>query len=405
MEKLQIAAEKLSIMTGIPICFCESDQVFSVKMDSYGNPVLEQETFRKQMMVLAGRQEGAVIYKDCHQVFFCCLSIERAVLIAGPMILEPMERIVLRKFYQDYGMNKSEMIKMPRIVSLQKMISFVQILELIFNGTMTAEEELIRNSGLTDGIEYEEDQKKQEFILQEEEENRSHHTYLAEKKLLDSVREGRTEDALRYNTEIDSELGKLSRREIEHWRKMVVVSITLCVRAAIEGGISPAEAYQLSDYYIQQSDDCSSIPELFSCRQQAIQKLTESVKEKQQTRKTRSYVELCKVYVEKHYREKIYLEIVAEDIGISASYLSRMFRADTGKCFQDYVTEYRVKRAANLLRYSEESLAAIAEYVNFPSQSYFGKVFKKQMQMTPARYREMYKPVEFISKKSIEEKS
>ena len=38
----------------------------------------------------------------------------------------------------------------------------------------------------------------------------------------------------------------------------------------------------------------------------------------------------------------------------------------------------------------------IAEYVNFPSQSYFGRIFKEKKGMTPRQYREKYKPAEFI---------
>ena len=97
----------------------------------------------------------------------------------------------------------------------------------------------------------------------------------------------------------------------------------------------------------------------------------------------------------KHYREKIYLEDIAENLGVSSTYLSRLFRKETGICLQDYITEFRVERAANLLIYSNESLPRIAEYVNFPSQSYFGKVFKKYKQMTPRKYRELHKPREF----------
>jgi AraC-like DNA-binding protein len=55
-----------------------------------------------------------------------------------------------------------------------------------------------------------------------------------------------------------------------------------------------------------------------------------------------------------------------------------------------------VERAANLLIYSEEELSKIAEYVNFPSQSYFGKTFKKRKGMTPKQYRDTYKPTEFL---------
>ncbi len=59
-------------------------------------------------------------------------------------------------------------------------------------------------------------------------------------------------------------------------------------------------------------------------------------------------------------------------------------------CLQDYVNEVRVERSANLLMYSDESLSMIAEYVNFPSQSYFGKVFKEKKGMTTRQFRERY---------------
>lgn len=49
--------------------------------------------------------------------------------------------------------------------------------------------------------------------------------------------------------------------------------------------------------------------------------------------------------------------------------------------------------------YSEETLPGIAEYVNFPSQSYFGKIFKQRMEMTPKQYRELHKPAEFHGEK------
>ena len=62
---------------------------------------------------------------------------------------------------------------------------------------------------------------------------------------------------------------------------------------------------------------------------------------------------------------------------------------------QDYILSVRLDHAANLLMYSDEPIARIAEYVNFPSQSYFGRVFKEKMQMSPRRYRELHKPKEF----------
>ena len=82
---------------------------------------------------------------------------------------------------------------------------------------------------------------------------------------------------------------------------------------------------------------------------------------------------------------------MAESLGISEGYLSRLFRQETGACFQDHINEERVARAANLLLYSELSLSEIAEYVSFPNQSYFGKIFKKYKNMTPKKFRDTYR--------------
>ena len=100
---------------------------------------------------------------------------------------------------------------------------------------------------------------------------------------------------------------------------------------------------------------------------------------------------MAKDYIRKHYREKIYLADVAEELGLSEGYLSRLFRKESDESFQDYVNRERVARASNLLLYSDFSLSQIAEYVSFPNQSYFGKMFKKYKGMTPKAFRDRYR--------------
>lgn len=89
------------------------------------------------------------------------------------------------------------------------------------------------------------------------------------------------------------------------------------------------------------------------------------------------------------------LEVIAEKRSISPTYLSRLFVKETEERLQDYIVRFRVERAANLLMYSEETISYIAEYVNFPSQSYMGKVFKRYKGMIPQKYRDKSKPREF----------
>lgn len=130
-------------------------------------------------------------------------------------------------------------------------------------------------------------------------------------------------------------------------------------------------------------------------RNHAIEELARRVQEQKEKRHTSNYTEQCKDYIYRHYREKIYLEDIADSLGISSSYLSRLFKRETKVSLQDFINDVKVEKAANLLVYSEETLPGIAEYVNFPSQSYFGKIFKQKMKMTPKQYRELHKPAEF----------
>ena len=156
------------------------------------------------------------------------------------------------------------------------------------------------------------------------------------------------------------------------------------------------------------------------------------VKEKIEKQRSSSYVERCKDYVRKNYRQKIYIEDIAEALGISTSYLSRLFHAETGERLQDHINTVRIERAASmllysdmslseiaeyigfpnqsyvnrvrversieLLLYSEMSLAEVAEYVGFPNQSYFGKIFLKYKGITPRKYRDIYRSTEFEEK-------
>ena len=98
---------------------------------------------------------------------------------------------------------------------------------------------------------------------------------------------------------------------------------------------------------------------------------------------------------------EISLDDIADTLHISPTYLSHLFRKEVGMCLQDYVNKLRVERAANLLVYSDKSLYDIAVYVHFPNQSYFGKMFKRYMNMTPKAYRDINKVGEYIEKAAV----
>ena len=93
-------------------------------------------------------------------------------------------------------------------------------------------------------------------------------------------------------------------------------------------------------------------------------------------------------YVEENYRYDVTLsQIASEKFFMNASYLSRIFKAGTGKTFSRYLIEYRMQKAAELLQKEELRISDVAQYVGYNDTSYFIQTFKKQYHMTPEQYR------------------
>lgn len=375
--------------------FMEHDGILECAVEELrSHPVYCCESLRKKLIQGAHKQSVPYIYQDEYQVCFVCVKNNREFYMAGPMSMQVLGRIELHRFYRSYGIEKEYERPLKHFL-LAQILDVVNLMTQILYEAEYSDDELLYGNHLINDNRGREKKEKVLFDLKKDEEDLYHHTYVEERVLLDSVKEGRVQDALRHTRNLDSDLGKLSSRELNHWRNVMIVGITLCTRAAIEGGLSPSVAYRLSDFYIQKGDGCTEIAQFLECRNQAVEDLASRVAEKKEKRSRYNYVERCKDYVEQNYRKKIYLGDIAAMLGISESYLSRLFRKEEGAQLQEYITKIRIEHAANLLVYSDESLARIAEYVGFPTQSYMGKMFKKYKNTSPRQYREKNKPADF----------
>lgn len=339
-------------------------------------------------------QLAVKIHKDDFGVCYGHISFDEKSCIFGPMATVFMDLLKIHKYCQSMGVSQDE-ISISEM-SVDNIISTAALLTKLFTGVEYTDDEIFQENSDVFSFGEISDAEKIKFNLDSDDEYIYRHTYQDERILLDMVREGNVEGALAHARNMDNNIGKLSKDSLKHWKNLVVISTTLCARAAIEVGVQPYKAYRVSGFYINKSTSSDDIFEVISCRNKAIEELTNLVSENKKRRHTSSYTEQCKDYIKKHYREKIYLDNIASSLGISDSYLSRLFKKETGICIQDYVVQIRLERAVNLLLYSNESIPRIAEYVNFPSQSYFGKVFKKEYGVTPRIYRDQNKPTEFL---------
>ena len=95
-------------------------------------------------------------------------------------------------------------------------------------------------------------------------------------------------------------------------------------------------------------------------------------------------------YVENNYMDKITIEDIANEVGLSQSHFMKYFKNTMGTSFIDYLNEYRLTMASRLLVSSESSILDIAAEVGYENLSYFNRTFKKRFSMTPREYRKKY---------------
>jgi len=99
-------------------------------------------------------------------------------------------------------------------------------------------------------------------------------------------------------------------------------------------------------------------------------------------------------YIERHYREDIHRDRLAEILFLSPVYLGKVYKQASGKTIPERITECRLAHARRLLAATRLSVAQIAEETGFSGQGYFATVFKKTMGMTPKEYRDAVRRAE-----------
>lgn len=93
-------------------------------------------------------------------------------------------------------------------------------------------------------------------------------------------------------------------------------------------------------------------------------------------------------YMQLNYMHRIKLQDIASHLGISSSYLSRIFQAYRHTSPIEYLIRYRIGRTCHLLAATDQPVADIAESCGFPDLSSYYSAFKKRNRMTPQQYRQ-----------------
>ena len=92
-------------------------------------------------------------------------------------------------------------------------------------------------------------------------------------------------------------------------------------------------------------------------------------------------------YIEQHFAESVSLDALAESAHVSKSECLRCFKASLQTAPYQYLMEYRLSKAAELLRNTNLPIGEIAVHVGFSQTSHFGKCFREKTGVSPSKYR------------------
>jgi AraC-like DNA-binding protein len=102
----------------------------------------------------------------------------------------------------------------------------------------------------------------------------------------------------------------------------------------------------------------------------------------------RDQIRKAKEFIEAHFNhENLDREMVAKEIGLSLDYFSSLFKKETGTNFVDYLNQYRIQKAGEMLKNTRMDISQVAYAVGFANLFSFNRTFKKFKGIAPTGFR------------------
>lgn len=218
-------------------------------------------------------------------------------------------------------------------------------------------------------------------------------TWMAEQTLLGMVRNG----DMNYKSALDQATTISKGVPIQgdgHLRQAKISGqtfVSLCTRAAIEGGLTPELAYTVGDSYIQQIENCRHLSDIPHITHTMYEEFIRRVHNQRRSPGISRKIQDCMDYIENHMGEKLTVAELAAHAGYSESSLSHKFKQETGISINAYIKSVRMARARLLLETTEDSVQDIAVRLGFYGRSHMARVFQQFVGAGPAEYRAKFR--------------
>ncbi|MBR1758291.1 MAG: helix-turn-helix transcriptional regulator [Lachnospiraceae bacterium] len=168
----------------------------------------------------------------------------------------------------------------------------------------------------------------------------------------------------------------------------LIIFNALSARSVMRAGVPVLTAKNLESDWVRRIEGLRGIgetPKLTQAMYADYQKLVLSVQEADGLSRA---VRECRDYIRRNYTKPLSMEEIARHCGYTEYYLTRKFTKETGMKITDYIRSVRVDAAKVMLLSSQKDIQQISEELQFGSRSYFDRMFRQEVGISPRQYRE-----------------
>ena len=210
--------------------------------------------------------------------------------------------------------------------------------------------------------------------------------YTAENQLANAIAHGQSAQARAIFSTLPLNEFRYELEPLRNLKNFSIISNTIFRKAAERGGVHPLYIDQLSSSYMTRIENMNRSDNVFDLWIDMIQKYCGLVN----TYNTRNYsLPIQRVITRIHFdlTADLSLKATANFLNTNASYLSNLFKKETGYTLTNYVNKKRIEHAIFLLSTTTLPISSIAQQCGILDDNYFTKLFKRQYHMTPSQYR------------------
>lgn len=404
-QRLQEVLKTLNAFTGISIQLIDHDGTLLLCYGQVTNycGILKKNVFTHgecfALHLKAGQRAqkiGEAYIFSCHanlnHIAFPLISREELLgsVIIGPFLMDTPDSTLITDVAEKYQLSPAlslelydelsglQIIAPARARQLQKLVDHL-LSPLIPSERallMQTQEKAYQQARINETIQVYKEQKAPPSLL---------FFHQKEKELLARVRTGNVQEIKGLLNELIGYVLFSEGGKLETMRIRAIELTTLLSRVAMDGGANADSVYELNGKFLTLMYQEQDLDDLCMLLQDVAESFMSAMFYEKD--KGNPYIRKALRFIADNYYEHLELSTVADCVQLSPSYFSTLFRQVVGVNFREHLCRVRVEESKRLLLSTDYSLADIAVSVGFPDQSYYCKMFKRIVGLSPGKYR------------------